>query len=1052
MPEASEPELHPGMAYSVELAGIPADKLFLRRFRLEEQLARPYRLELELHLREDACDLGSLLDKAFCLTLTSTRPPLPSDIPLPPRRVRGVIAEAALRGRRGADLVLALTVVPRLALLARSRRCRLFLGAEQTVPAVIERVLQDHGLQAGADFDLGKLDRSQYPPREYVAQYEESDLDFLQRWLEHEGIWYRFDHDGGDGEKILFGDDSRHYMDLVGAGRTKIPYRPEGGAGAGHGNAVLTALELRTQVIAQHAVLQDYNWRQNTWRDPGGSLLSSHRTLAASGAAPTSFEQLPRLHHRSEDSYDTPEQGAWLATRRAELLDCRQVSLQGASSCTGLAAGILMRPVGSGPAGIADDKSFLLVAVEHRGEVAADDIGRNREGGYGNRFRAIPAARGFRPELTTPRPRIAGVMHAVIDGLRSDIEGGDDSVEDAYAYAEVNVNGEYRVRLPYDLAQRKDGEDASCWIRMAQPHSGKDYGMHFPLHVGTEVLLAHLDGNPDRPVIVGTVPSVHTASPVTQGNSHQNVLRSASGHQIVLDDLYDAQRIVIENAKSTVVEMYGRDFTAAQKFHAAPYSLAAAGAGPLIRPVGPIHPAAAPTAQHAASRGGARTAAEQAQEQGEDRPPRSFPAARYWDHLGVATEGLPLELGDDVAGAVGKDFVQTFRRLDQTKYAPTATSLGQDNHQEADQARRDAVTKPGELVYLAAEGEEGDPNLQCHKYSSTIGWQWLNAGPEVGIQYGRVHRHTVGEITTRHQGHRISIHEDGDRYEFLHHENRYIFRSGNDHRYGGGFEQRNTLGEDLVQERFIKSLDQQDIVHQHRRTEASTARTELIATGVAETGLSAQSAVEWKDIAGTHLDYLACATAQTMVDGDQQTAIAGQQLHHVGHDLQTIVGGDHLLGAVNAESQIQGLHAVTSKATVLTFADGFTIKQGGAGAKPAPQAPEGALSGAAKDRLAQAETMIDDAYEQAGSSEKHQKPADVRKAAQHSARSAKSSGSGIGLEARKIVFKSTGALNSESTTDTTIAAKTNLTLDAKAQVAISGAAKVEIKGGMIMLG
>jgi hypothetical protein len=322
----------------------------------------------------------------------------------------------------------------------------------------------------------------------------------------------------------------------------------------------------------------------------------------------------------------------------------------------------------------------------------------------------------------------------------------------------------------------------------------------------------------------------------------------------------------------------------------------------------------------------------------------------------------------------------------------------------------------------------------------------------VSLHYGRSHRGAVGDITTRHRGDRIAIHEAGDRYEFLHHENRYVFRSGNDHRYGGGFEQRNTLGEDLLQERFVKTLDEQDIVHRRRRTEASTARAELIATEAWEQGLSAHSAITWKDVATTHLDYLICTTAQTMIDADQQTAIAGQHLHHVGHDQQVIVGGDHLLGAVNSDTQLSGMHAVSSKATVLSFADGFTIKQGSAGSAPAPQAPSGALSGPADERLKQAETMIDDAYEQAGASDKHQKPSALRQQAQHDARSAQTSGQGIVLDAQKMQFKSSGTVVCESTGDTSLAAKANLKLDAKAQVAISGVAKVEIKGGMIHIG
>ena len=77
---------------------------------------------------------------------------------------------------------------------------------------------------------------------------------------------------------------------------------------------------------------------------------------------------------------------------------------------------------------------------------------------------------------------------------------------------------------------------SSRWIRMAQPSSGDGYGMHFPLHLGTEVVIAHVDGDPDRPIILGSVPNPNTTTPVSRDNATQSAVRTRAGIRIEFED------------------------------------------------------------------------------------------------------------------------------------------------------------------------------------------------------------------------------------------------------------------------------------------------------------------------------------------------------------------------------------------------------------------------------------------------------------------------------------------------------------------------------------
>src|SRR5262249_23709591 len=144
---------------------------------------------------------------------------------------------------------------------------------------------------------------------------------------------------------------------------------------------------------------------------------------------------------------------------------------------------------------------YLITAIEHRVgfPVLWDGDGSDGEAGeapqrYAARFEAIPLGVEFRPERVTPWPTIHGTMHAQID---ADTSG---------QYASIDAEGRYKVRMPYDMNLNKGGK-ASRWIRMAQPYAGAGYGQHHPLHKGTEVLITHIDGDPDRPIITGAVPN-----------------------------------------------------------------------------------------------------------------------------------------------------------------------------------------------------------------------------------------------------------------------------------------------------------------------------------------------------------------------------------------------------------------------------------------------------------------------------------------------------------------------------------------------------------------
>ena len=391
-------------------------------------------------------------------------------------------------------------LVPTLSLLTLTRTSRIY--QDRTVPGLVSDVLGAYSLSAdGYEVRVSHDDKS--PTHEYVVQYQESDWDFLQRWFEREGFFYWFVHDK-DGEKLVIADDNGDATEI--AAPSTLSYREINDLSTG-GDATVWDWTVEQRRVASQAAVHDYNYRT-----PTTALIAAHDVDKERGFG--------SVFHYGEH-FKTTDAGKLVAKLRAERLYCERRTFRGSTDCSRIRVGHTFELENHHDA--AHDGKYLITAIEHR--VGHPIHGPGDPQRYLARFEAIPLDVPFRPEQRTPWPRIHGVMHAHVES-----EGGDGTV------AMLDSDGRYKVKMPFDVSGVAGGV-ASRWIRMAQPYAGAGYGSHHPLHRGTEVLVAHLDGDPDRPVIVGSVPNAHTPSPVTSANATQSVVQTSSGIRVELEDL-----------------------------------------------------------------------------------------------------------------------------------------------------------------------------------------------------------------------------------------------------------------------------------------------------------------------------------------------------------------------------------------------------------------------------------------------------------------------------------------------------------------------------------
>jgi type VI secretion system VgrG family protein len=469
-----------------------------------EDISRPYRFEIDLLADNPDLDLEALLYKPAFLAIEKDDRV---------RKLHGFIYECRLSGelpdhRYRYQVVL----MPRIFLLSLSRQNQIYqnmtvsdiLSEEITAGRARDATQHAKAGLFGDDFDL-RLTRA-YSNREYTVQYKESDLDFISRLMEHEGIFYFFEQ-GEEREKMIITDNNVHF---AGADNEALSYRPSSGLALA-GDEAMLAFAGTCRRVPRTVVLRDYNYRT------AASMLQALGEVDECGQG---------VVCEYGDHFKTKEEGATLARIRSQELSCAKRTFTGASNSLALSPGRRFRL--DEHFRKAFNAEYVVTALVHRGrQPVQSSAGHTRADSphatYGNDLTCIPADVAYRPPRRTPRPVIPGLMNAKVDTAHLEER------------AELDTEGRYKLMMPFDISGAEAGK-ATRFVRKAQPYGGREMGMHFPLHKGTEVICSFANGDPDRPIIIGTVPNPETQSMVTAENHTRNVIKTASGVVLEIND------------------------------------------------------------------------------------------------------------------------------------------------------------------------------------------------------------------------------------------------------------------------------------------------------------------------------------------------------------------------------------------------------------------------------------------------------------------------------------------------------------------------------------
>ncbi len=471
-----------------------------------EALSRIYKIELGLMIRDPAFDGEQAVSRRAVVRINTAKG-------TPPFGFCGVMASVEHLHEFADHALYRAVLVPRLWQLSLSHHSRVFVN--DSVVDIIEAVLKSNGFTT-KDYEL-RL-QSNYGKMEHVCQYQESDLAFIGRWLERDGLYYYFEH--GDKQEKLVITDHQSYHESLSSKPVRHVTLADDNALVGD---ALHSFQCRFSSLPATVQLQDYDY--------------GNPDLDVAGAAAVHDQGTGAVNVYGEN-FTTQQEGKRLAQVRAEqYLSERQV-YRGEGRIFLLRSGYRFRleehPRDS------FNKDYLATEAEHYVNQSAshERVKRYLDVPYEEEYRvsvtAIPAATQFRPTRITKQPRIYGMENAVVDGEKDS------------PYAQMDAHGRYLVKINFDESDLADGK-ASTRVRMLQPHGGDNEGFHFPLRKGTEVMLTFQGGDPDRPVISGVLPNAHKTSPVSKDNSSMNVIQTGGLNRIELEDKDGAQHVRISS-------------------------------------------------------------------------------------------------------------------------------------------------------------------------------------------------------------------------------------------------------------------------------------------------------------------------------------------------------------------------------------------------------------------------------------------------------------------------------------------------------------------------
>ena len=431
------------------------DKLVLRRFDGTEGMNELFEFRIEAIATESQIDFDKIIGKNCTLTMRT--------IDGGEREFDGILTEVQLLGGNTEGLIYRLALRPWLWLLSKRIDTRIFHN--QTAPEIISKVFSKGPASAFAKFEMSLT--KTYPEMEYTVHYRESDMGFVCRLMEQHGITFHFRHEKGS-HTLILGDSKSSYKPIPGNKRAYIPVEARHRRQEEH----LFHWTPERRFTSGNVTLNDYDFKR-----PTASLISEKTGTA-------------KYAHGNLEIYDYPgkfvqeNDGKTYANVRLDMERAGDGHFLAAGDCVSCAPGHLMELDGHPQ----DDQNEQYLALRCIHSFVAEAYRSTRSGdnpSYHGNYEFARSDKPYAPPIVTEKPFVHGPHTATVIG-----EGEIDCDE----------HGRILVRYHWDRH-----EDKSMRVRVGQVWASQKWGGMYIPRVGMEVIVDHLEGDPDKPIIVGCV-------------------------------------------------------------------------------------------------------------------------------------------------------------------------------------------------------------------------------------------------------------------------------------------------------------------------------------------------------------------------------------------------------------------------------------------------------------------------------------------------------------------------------------------------------------------
>jgi type VI secretion system secreted protein VgrG len=509
--------------YDFLCEGGPEAHFRVYRMRLMEDINDSYELDLDLVTDQLSADTDLLLGAA-CQVDISRGDHV--------RTVYGIVMAVDYGGHSEDYLLVNVRVVPAFQLLGQQTHSRIF--QDMSVLQILDEVLGAELARYGRTFAKGAASRGT-SPRDYCVQYRESDHDFCVRLMEEEGISYHFVHD----------ESARHEV-------LTLSYENSGFRNVENvdGTAVVSIIHQRpetadTESIQSFDFLQVLTSTSVMRRDYDFMTPLEPLDAKVEGTDPKGRSR--RLYFHTDRRFTVDD----VAARNQDHLEAAKVHGKvgrGTGNVTGFAPGLIFELERH----VRDEleTKFLVTRVVHAGE-CPEELLSTAEGSatsqtrYGNSFCCIPLDVPMRPTQTVAKPRVHGLETAIVTGTAGE---------------EIHVDEHGRIKVQFHWEEGASHDDtSSCWVRVRQQWSGPGWGFQFIPRVGQEVLIDFLGGNPDRPLVVGTVYNGANAHPYplpdnkTQSGIKSDSVSGDGSNELRFEDQAGAEEVYIHCQKDFTI-------------------------------------------------------------------------------------------------------------------------------------------------------------------------------------------------------------------------------------------------------------------------------------------------------------------------------------------------------------------------------------------------------------------------------------------------------------------------------------------------------------------